>query len=92
MRLSKKLNLSADQTAKLEPILADRDQKMTALKANTAVSPQDRKAQARTIFQDSKQQIDGVLTPEQVQQMKTMRRGRGGQGQPAAAPAAPSGV
>ena len=38
-RLSKKLNLSPDQTAKLEPILADRDQKLAALNSNTTISP-----------------------------------------------------
>ncbi len=37
--LSTKLNLSSDQTAKLEPILADRDQKMTALWSNTSTQP-----------------------------------------------------
>ena len=30
-KLSKKLNLSSDQTAKLEPILADRDSKFAVL-------------------------------------------------------------
>ncbi len=40
--LSTKLNLSSDQTAKLEPILADRDQKMTALWSNTSLSPDEK--------------------------------------------------
>ena len=43
-KLSKKLNLSSDQTAKLEPILAGRDQKIAALisdrAANTSASRQ----------------------------------------------------
>jgi hypothetical protein len=38
-RLTKKLNLSADQSAKFEPILADRDQKITTLKNDTTITP-----------------------------------------------------
>jgi protein CpxP len=80
VRISKRLNLSADQTAKLEPILADRDQKMAALKGNTTLSPQEKKQQMRTIHQDMKQQFDAVLTPEQIEQMKQMRHGHNGRG------------
>jgi periplasmic protein CpxP/Spy len=78
--LSKKLNLSTDQTAKLEPILADRDQKMSALMANTALTPQDRHTQFRAIHQATEQQLAGVLTPEQLQQMKAMHHGFHGHG------------
>ena len=38
-RLSKRLNLSPDQSAKIEPILADRDQKIATLKNDTTMSP-----------------------------------------------------
>jgi protein CpxP len=77
MKMSKKLNLSADQTAKLEPILANRDQKVTSLRSNTALSPQDMKMQMRAIHKETRQQLNAVLTPEQMQQLKTMRRGHG---------------
>jgi protein CpxP len=73
--MSKKLNLSADQTAKLEPILADRDQKVTALRSNAALSAQDMKTQMRSIHKETRQQLNAVLTPEQLQQMKGMRHG-----------------
>jgi protein CpxP len=87
--LSKKLNLTPDQTAKLEPILADRDQKMSALMANTALAPQDRRQQFMAIHQATEQQLAGVLTPDQLQQMKAMRHGRRGHhGDPNQAPAA----
>jgi Spy/CpxP family protein refolding chaperone len=95
--LSKKLNLSADQTAKLEPILADRQQKIAALKSNTALSPEERKQQMRTIHQDTKQQLSTVLTPDQLQQMKSLRHGGHGphnHGEPQSTPqsSAPSGL
>ena len=87
--LSKKLNLSADQTAKLEPILADRDQKMSALMANTALTPQDRHTQFRAIHQATEQQLAGVLTSEQLQQMKAMHHGFHGHHDRHGAPPAP---
>ena len=62
-RLTKKLNLTAEQSAKLEPILADRDQKITALHNDTAISPMVAKQQMRAIHQQTKQQLATVLTP-----------------------------
>jgi protein CpxP len=93
--LSKKLNLSPDQTAKLEPILADRSQKIAALRSNTTISHEEWKQQVRTIHESTKQQLATVLTPDQLQQMKAMHHHRHvapgqtqPQGQPQAAPPA----
>ena len=91
MKMSQRLNLSADQTAKLEPILANRDQKLATLRSNTALSPQDMKSQMRSIHKETRQQLNAVLTPEQLQQLKTMRRSHGAPPQtpnPAVAPSA----
>ena len=86
VRLSKKLNLTPDQTARLEPILADRDQKMSALKQNDALTPDDRKAQFKSIQMDTKQQLSTILTPDQIEQMKAMHHhGHKGQEAPPAA-------
>jgi Spy/CpxP family protein refolding chaperone len=74
-RLSKKLNLSSDQTAKIEPILADRDQKLAALNNNTTISPVVTKQQMKAIHQQTMQQLATVLTPEQLQQMKSRHHG-----------------
>jgi protein CpxP len=81
-RLSKKLNLTSDQTAKLEPILADRDQKLTALTNDSTISPVVMKQQLRAIHKDTRQQLATVLTPDQLQQMKSHHRGHGAPGQP----------
>ena len=89
--LSKKLNLSPDQTTKLEPILANRNQKMAALRSNTSLSPEELKQQRLAIHQDTKQQLATVLTPDQLQQMKSMHHHHHGaptQSQPQAAPPA----
>ena len=71
--LSKKLNLTSDQTAKIEPILADRDQKMQALWQNQQLAPEDRHSQMKAINEAAEQQMAGVLSPEQMTQMKAMR-------------------
>ena len=76
-RLSKKLNLSSDQTAKLEPILAERDQKLAALNNNTTISPLVMKQQMKTIHQQTMQQLATVLSPDQLQQMRSRHHGHG---------------
>ncbi len=98
-RLSKQLNLSPDQTAKLTPIFADRDQKFQALMQDQSLTPQQRHEQMRAIHQSTEQQLAGVLTPDQLQQMKAMRhnhrRSNGPNapnGENQAPPAPPSGL
>ena len=80
-RLTKQLNLTTDQAAKVEPILADRDQKLEALWSNTALAPQDKHQQMRAIHESTQQQLDAVLTPDQVQQLKALRHQHRGNGQ-----------
>ena len=79
--LTKKLNLTPDQTAKIEPILAQRDQQMQALRQNQQLAPQDRHQQMRSINQTAEQQMAGVLSPDQMAQLKAMRHARGHHGQ-----------
>ena len=76
-KLTKKLNLSSDQTAKLEPILADRDQKLAALNNNTTISPVVMKQRIKAIHEQTMQQLGTVLTSDQLQQMKSLRHGHG---------------
>ena len=80
--ISKKLNLSADQTAKLTPILTDRAQKFQALMQDQSLTPDQRHAQMKAIHENTEQQLATVLSPDQLQQLKSMRHGhRGGWGQ-----------
>jgi protein CpxP len=78
--LSKRLNLSSDQAAKIEPILASRDQKIDALKSNTSLTPQDLKQQMHAIRKDT--QLATILTPDQLQQLRSRRHGHGAPNQP----------
>ncbi len=78
LMLSRRLNLTPDQTAKIEPLLADREQKMAALRANTSLTPDQMREQMRSIHQQERSQFASILTPEQQEQMKAMRHhGRG---------------
>ncbi len=71
--LTKQLQLSADQQAKIGPILQQRDQQVQALRADTSLSQADRRAKLISLAQDSSKQIDAVLTNAQRDQMKAMR-------------------
>ena len=92
--MGKRLNLTSDQTAKLEPILSENQQKMRALHADTSLTPDQRKEQFQALRQNFKTQLSGVLTPDQMQQLQSMRRGmrgahrRGGQQPETSAPPA----
>jgi protein CpxP len=88
-KLSKKLHLSSDQTAKLEPILADRDNKIAALKNDTTISAGAMKQQMQAIRQQTKEQLATVLTPDQMQQLRSMHHGHRGGQQQQSAPATP---
>jgi len=87
-KLTKQLNLTPDQAAKLTPIIKDRDDKITAIKSNTALSPEDAKKQVRGVLKSSQEQLKAILTPDQLQTMKTLHEEHQNHGQPA--PAAPS--
>lgn len=74
MKMSRKLGLSADQTAKVEPILAERQQKMMALRGDSTLTPDQKHTQMHAIAKSTKDELAGVLTPEQMQQMKHMHK------------------
>lgn len=76
--LTKKLNLTPDQTAKIQPILAERDQKMQAVWGNQQLAPQDRHQQMRSINEAAEQEMSGVLSPDQMTQLKAMRHNHRG--------------
>jgi Spy/CpxP family protein refolding chaperone len=89
-KLSKQLNLTPDQTAKLMPIFKDRDEKITAIKSNTALSPEDAKKQVHGVMKSTQDQIKAILTPDQLATMKSLHEEHKSHGQPeAAAPSTP---
>jgi Spy/CpxP family protein refolding chaperone len=80
--LTRRLSLTPDQAAKVEPILASQDEQLKALRPQPGTQP-DFKAmheQRKAIMEQTKQQLAGVLTPDQLTEFDKMhgRRGPGG--------------
>jgi Spy/CpxP family protein refolding chaperone len=73
VHLTKRLGLSSDQAAQITPILADRQQKMQALRADTSLSQQDRRTKARAVMQDSNSKIEALLSDPQKQQFDVLK-------------------
>jgi hypothetical protein len=65
--LASKLNLDDDQTTKI-PILADRQQKLTALKADTSMRRRQKKGKLKDVLEDSDKRIKAVLNDQQKRQ------------------------
>jgi len=84
-QLTTALNLTADEQAKVKPILDAQAQKMRDLRSDTTLSTDDRRAKMQEIRADTLKQMKAVLTPDQFAQYQKMATPRGRR---AAAPAA----
>ena len=73
-RLSKELSLSADQSAKVEQIMASRAQEMQALRADASARPTREQMQANRAKYDD--QLKQVLTPDQFSKYTTLAANR----------------
>ena len=63
--MTKRYNLTADQQTQLKPILAEHQQEMMTLHADTSMSRPDKMAKMQSMQQDHAQKVEAVLTPEQ---------------------------
>ncbi len=75
-RLGRQLGLTQEQVAQIKPILANRQQQMAGLRADTMLTPQDRRTRARGIRQESRTQIEALLTDTEKQQYEQMLANR----------------
>lgn len=73
-RLAKHLGLNDDQAAKITAILQSRQQELTAVRSDSSLSQQDRRAKVRSIQQDADSQINALLTPDQQKQYAQMKQ------------------
>ena len=80
--LTKELNLTDDQKAKIKPILEDEQKQMQALRGDTSMSREDRRAKMMEIRNKSNDSIKAVLDKDQQKKydemMEKMRGRRGG--------------
>ena len=74
-RMSQTLNLTDDQVAKIRPILQIRNKQLKDLRANSSLPQGYARAKAREIRKYARQQIDLILTPQQREKQKAIRRG-----------------
>jgi Spy/CpxP family protein refolding chaperone len=75
-RMRETLNVTDDQVAKIRPILETRDQQLKDLRANYSLPQGEARAKAAEIRKSARKQIEHILTPEQKQKQKALRRGR----------------
>jgi Spy/CpxP family protein refolding chaperone len=71
--MSKNLNLTDDQKAKLQPVFEDQQKQLQALKQDTSLTPEQKRAKVVEIHKATHQQVIAVLTPDQQKQLKEMR-------------------
>jgi len=72
--LSEKLNLTEDQKTKLKPILQDQAQQLKALNDDSSLTAEQKTAKKKAIHETTHDQINAVLTPEQQEKFKQMKR------------------
>jgi Spy/CpxP family protein refolding chaperone len=66
--MTAKLGLTADQQAKIAPVIADRQQQVRALMADTSSRPFQKQRKVKEIREASDKKINAVLTPDQRKQ------------------------
>jgi len=93
-RLTRELNLTADQQTQIKPLLVERQQKMQALFQDQSIAPEDRRTQGRTIMEGTNNSIKALLNEDQKQKFEAMQermrmRRNGTDGAPAGAAAPP---
>ena len=68
--LTQQLNLTNDQQQNIKLILEDESEQMKSLRANTSLTQQERRSKMQEIRQNTKTQMNSILTPEQQTQLQ----------------------
>jgi Spy/CpxP family protein refolding chaperone len=74
-RMSERLSLTEEQKAKIRPILQERNKQLEDLRAKSSLPQGEARAKATAIRKSARQQIEQILTPEQREKERAMRRG-----------------
>lgn len=73
-RFAQKLNLSAEQQEQLKPIFQKQHEQAKAIWQDSALTQDQKKEKMQALHQDTQAQLNGILSPEQQQQMQQMRQ------------------
>jgi len=74
--LAKRLNLSSDQQSKVQDILKSEQSQMESLRADSSVSPEDRRSKMMDIHKSTNDQVRGLLDPDQQKKWDEMQSRR----------------
>ncbi|BDU19311.1 hypothetical protein [Dyella sp. GSA-30] len=72
-KLSKRLQLTADQQSKIGAILQDRQQQVQSIRGDSSLKPVDKRAKLKSLMESSQSSISAVLTDQQRQRWTDMR-------------------
>jgi periplasmic protein CpxP/Spy len=73
-RLTKTLNLTADQQSQIKPILENQQQQMTQIHQEDALSRVDKMTKAKSLHEDTTSKIEAVLNADQKQKYEVMQQ------------------
>jgi Spy/CpxP family protein refolding chaperone len=74
-KMAAKLGLTADQQGKLKDLFRSSREQRIAVLSNASLSNDQKLAQLKQLRQDRKAQLATILTPDQLQKFREMRRG-----------------
>jgi Spy/CpxP family protein refolding chaperone len=77
-RFAEALNLTPDQKEAIKSIRENEKQQAQAIKNDTSLTPEQKKAKFKELRKSSHEQMMAKLTPEQQQKFKEMRKERRG--------------
>jgi Spy/CpxP family protein refolding chaperone len=72
--LTRELDLTPDQQAKIRPLLVEHQEKERALHQDQSLSPEELRSRAHAISDETHKKIEVFLTDEQKQKAKAMRQ------------------
>ena len=73
-RMKQSLNLSDDQVTKIKAQREELHTKMTAIRTNSNLLPEEKKAQMKQLFAQQKDNLKSVLTADQLSKFESMRK------------------
>ncbi len=88
--IAKELNLTDDQKPKFQEIMKGAMEKRKALREDTSLTPEDKKAKAKAIQEDIATQMKALLTPDQFTKWQELVKHARGNRPSAGAPPAGS--
>jgi periplasmic protein CpxP/Spy len=72
--LAKELDLTDSQKPKVQEIMKSATEKRKALREDTSLTPEEKKAKVKTLMEDTSTQMKAVLTPEQFTKWEGMTK------------------